>query len=348
MKTAIVRRIATIGVLASFAPPAMSQTVSLKPKFEVGQKFYVEYTNQGTQQIKGGQFGPDGFTIKLTQIEGMLAEVKAASPEGTELAMTWDRVAQIMDFAMMPASFDSDKDDPKDVSNQAAVALGPKLGMPITMKLGPDARVVTCSGMTDVVAKLEKEALGVTLFEQQRPSLTDEHTASLWSNVLGALYAGRDVSPGDTWTNRVVHTVPQVGAMTYVYNCKAEEVIEDAGRKYLLVRVDGVIEIAEEARTQPNAMGMVVKAFDGKHHGVARFDIERGLFTSQDGQQIISMDMAFAGQQTTQPADDPNLMKFAMDMNVDVVLCTPEEREQMKAHNRATAAAEAEEEEEVE
>jgi hypothetical protein len=279
----------------------------------------------------------------------MICEVKSASPDGAEIALTWDRVGQVMDFAMMPAQFDSDVDDPKDVSNQAAVALGPKLGMSITMKLGPDGRVIECSGMKDVVAKLEKEALGVTLFEQQRPSLTDEHAASLWSNVFGALYAGRDVSPGDTWTNRVIYLVPRVGPMTYVYNCKADGVVEEAGRSYLVVRDDGAVEIPDEMRTQANEMGMVVREFDGKQQGVARYDLERGVFTSQNAQQSLSMGMVFAGQEpASQPAEDPNLMRFVMNMSTDVVLCSPADRERLKAGNRAKAAAQADEAEEKE
>lgn len=339
----IVRRLFLIvasGSLLLSSLPALAQSVMLKPKFETGQTFYVEYTNGAVQKVKGGFAGPDGMTVNLEQIEGMRCEVKSASAEGAVIEMTWDRVAQILDFAMMPTRFDSDVDDPSDVSNQAAVALGPKLGMSVTLKLGPDGRVIECTGMEKVVAKLEEEALGVTLFEQARPTLTDENTASLWNAAIGVLYPNKEVKVGDTWTQRVPFLVPRMGEVTYVYNCKADSFVEEAGRKCLVVRYDGTVEVPDEMKTKPNEMGMILKKFDGKHDGVARYDIERGLITFHHSDQTLDMAMGFPGQESTsQPAEDPNLVDVTIAMNTDVILCSIPDREKMKAENAAKAAA---------
>lgn len=342
MKLQPIRLAVVGGVLALFSLPAAGQSVLLKPKFKTGEKFYAEITSSASQEIKGPMAGPDGMTINVQQIEGMLCEVKSASPESTELEMTFDRVGQFLDMAMMPARFDSDMDDPKDPSNQAAVALGPKLGMSLKMKLGPDGRVVECTGMEDVVAKLEKEALGVALFEQERPALTDERMASQWSTAFGALYPNREVKSGDTWTNTLPYLVPRMGNVTYVFNCKADSIVEEGGRKYLVIRYDGTIQVPEEMKSKPNQYGMVVQKFDGTHSGVAKYDIERGLITSQHSKQTFDMTMGMPQPEpTTQPAEGPPPMQVSVvaHLNGDMIICSVADREKMKAEHAAQAAA---------
>ena len=279
----------TAGLAACALLPAVAlsqETVNLTPRFEPGRVVYVEVTFDVKQSITGGAFGETGNKRSYHNVFGALQKVESASAEdGAQISLSFDRVAQRLDMPMATLSFDSDVDR-QDADNLLGGIWNPVLGESVCMAVDTQGRVASFGGMGKVVEKVKKH------IDNRKPckqlfadSLSryfeDDLQQVVWGEQRFVLYANKEVSVGDTWTNTYRQPGPDREAE---YLVKLDRIAEQDGRKVAIVSYEATFRRPKDAKDTNLPGGARLMYARGSLAGMATFDIELGEFTTQQDQ----------------------------------------------------------------
>lgn len=289
----------TAALLAhGFAAQALAgDTVLLKPKFNKGEKGYVEVDRNITQKMSG----PMGnMEFKMEQLYLVARQVKDVSDGAADLEMKFERAMQSFDSPMMDGLFDTDDPDNEDASAQIGTLLKPLVGMGFKMKIGADGEVKKVSGMSAIREKLEEEGAGSPLTGQMAGEFTDDRAKREWGDTLFALYPNKEVKPGDTWQKVLTDSLPRLGPVVFNYDCKLDRISEEKGRKVAVVTYTGTVKSDKSAKSEDGGHATL----DGQFKGTAVYDVELGQFTHREQNGNTKISMAGPGGRRSQAAKD--------------------------------------------
>lgn len=314
---------------------AAEQSVLLKPRYVPGRTSYVEMALDFNQKITGSMFGSEGTEATIRQLQGVWEKTESLSAaEGARITMTFDRVQLTMLSAAGSLSFDSDLDDPVDQSNALAPLLRPMLGMPMTLEVDKDGRIVSFRGMRSIVEKIEKSVGPQEIFSRLKNDFTDEAAKILWAERRLMLYPNREVSVGDTWQYASRVRGPLTGDRVCEYNFHLKGIEEKGGRLVAEIGYTGTIRTVAGAEPGPAVLGHV-ELKSGTVEGAATFDIERGQYVRQTDQTHVVMEIeGYPG------ADDASSKaQLEQHINQTITVMTEVQRRQQKNATRKTADA---------
>jgi hypothetical protein len=308
---------------------AYAQAVLLKPKFVQGRTTYLEISQSIENTLSEAGQGP-ARKGTFQRTFGVWHKVEAASPDrGTRVVLTYDRIHLSIGTPMGSTSFDSDVDDPTNTSNPLAMAMGPMLGMSMTMELDEDNRIASFTGMEAIRKRIEGTTGGGPMYGQIKDELVDDGYRVMWGDSRFVFYANKVVRVGDSWTNSLRQRDAALGELVFEYNCKLQRAGTEDGRKVAVVAYVATIRPASSGEPQPDAIGRVSKLIAGEFEGTATYDLERGAFVRQASEgwtkiNITSSDAVEAGRNVT------------LDQKIKSAtrLLTEAERQKQKLENR--------------
>lgn len=333
MHNRAVRLTATLAAAATMlmTPPqeANAQSVLLKPKYVQGRTTYLEISQSIENTLSEAGDGP-ARKGTFQRAFGVWHKVEAASPDrGARIVLTYDRVHLSIATPMGSTSFDSDVDDPADTSNPLAMAMGPMLGMSMTMELDKDNRIASFTGMEAIRKRIEETTGGGPMYGQIKDELVDDGYRVMWGESRFVFYANKEVRVGDSWTRSLRQRDAALGELVFEYNCKLQRAGTEDGRKVAVVAYVATIRPAPTGEPQPDAIGRVSKLVAGEFKGTATYDLERGAFVKQASEgwtkiNITSSDAVDAGRNVT------------LDQKIKSATCllTEAERQKQKLENR--------------
>jgi hypothetical protein len=318
---------------------ATGESVLLKPKFVQGRTTYLELNEEieHTAFSEASRESPIKMTARQTF--GVWHKVEAVSPAGiTRIVLSYDRIRQVFEGPVGSRSFDSDVDDPADTSNVLAMAMGPMLGMPMTMELDKDNNVRSFSGMEAIRKRIEETTGGGPVYDRLKAELDDDSYKMLWGESRMVLYANKEVKVGERWTRTLKQHDRALGELIFTYNCELKRIGTENGRKTATVAYAATVVPAPGSQPEPDADGTVRKLDLGAFQGTALFDVERGEFVKQASEARIKISL-------TMPGPDDTSMSGALEQRIKSNLCvlTEAERRQQKLESRKKAAGGADE-----
>lgn len=309
-------RMRAIAVSLLFAGAAAAQSADLSPKFKVGDVAYLEVSQDVTQKVTGGRFGPEGRTLNWTNLRTIKQVVQSISEKsGTSFAMTFDRVKRTTAGPVPPPqAYDSDASTAAsadtanppaggDAPNPLATMLGPIVGMTIEMTFDSRGYVTKLQGMDKVLDKVEDAAAGSGIFEQSRDEYSDDATRILWGDARMALYAYRVAKVGDTWGRTFSLYSLTAGDLTQSMECRFDRIEEKDGRKFAVIKFTSRIRRSPDAPTPPSVMGRVLNYERGDVEGSAWLDLELGLIVRETEQSTVLISGKEPGSEPGTTAD---------------------------------------------
>lgn len=285
------RGMLVIAISLLLAGMAAAQSADLSPKFKIGDTAYLEVSQDVTQKVTGGRFGPEGRTLDWTNLRTVRQVVQSISEKtGTSFALTFDRVKRTTAGPVPPPqAYDSDAPAAasSDPPNVLATMLGPIVGMTIEMTFDSRGYVTKLRGMDKVLDKVEDAAAGSSVFEQSRDEYSDDAARILWGDARMALYAFRVAKVGDTWGRTFSLYSLTAGDLTQSIECRFDRIEEKDGRKFAVINYTSRIRRSPDAATPPSVMGRVLTYERGDGEGSAWFDIEQGLIVRETEKSTV-------------------------------------------------------------
>ena len=274
---------------ATVTTAAADDSVLLKPKFVAGRTIYIETRKKTEQTMSGGTFGDEGMSVKRDQILAVRRKIDKVTAAEVEMTLAFDRISQSFDGAMMGSmTYDSDAPAPDSDAEMLSEIFAPLVGKSFKLKLDAQRRVKSIDGLSKVIDEIADATVGNLLFDQLKQAFSDDSLKSTWGASLWALYPHKAVSAGDTWKNTLKTPSPQLGGLTYDFDCKLDRIDEKEGRKFAAVSFQG--KIRQFGKATPNQMGLTILVRSGSFEGKATFDIERGELVERS--EKTSMEMA--------------------------------------------------------
>jgi hypothetical protein len=256
-----------------------ADSVMVRPKHTPGEKCYLEVDQQITQKITGGQAPGGGMTFKVHRLYGLMLTVDKATPDNTQLTMTFDRVSQKIDGgAMMNASFDSDDPDNEESAKELGEALSPMLGLPLKFQLDKDNHFTSATGMKEIKAFMSSKAGNNMFLRQLGQELTDERAKMMYGENRYVLYANKEVKVGDHWKRQLTDNIPRIGKVVSEYDCKLDRITEEEGRKVAVVSFESTTKSADRPAGETQSAEPQL-SMNGTYSGTGTFDIEKGVIT---------------------------------------------------------------------
>ncbi|HUU97983.1 MAG TPA: DUF6263 family protein [Phycisphaerae bacterium] len=320
--------------LMTFLEEAKAESVLLKPKFVQGRITYLELNEEIEHTIVSGVPSESPTKMTARQTFGVWHKVEAVSPAGiTRIVLTYDRIRQVFEGPMGSRSFDSDADDPADTSNVLAMAMGPMLGMPMTMELDKDNNVTSFSGMEAVRKRIEETTGGGPIYNRIKAELDDDSYRMLWGESRLALYANKEVKVGDSWTRTLKQHDRALGELIFTYNCELKSLGTENGRKTATVAYTATVAQAPGSKPEPDPDGTVRRLDFGAFEGTALYDVERGEFVKQASEARIKISM------TAPSAGDAGISgTLEQKIKSSLGVLTKTERQKQKLENQKKAA----------
>jgi hypothetical protein len=289
----MIQRRASLGIaavtvaalLAVGSAPAGGQSILLQPKFEKGQKNYVERITSATQKR-----GRD--SVQINGIFGVIEEVESAANDQTRFTLIIDRCGMSVGGAA-PVSFDTDLPDAGQTKELAAI-FRPRVGMKMTMVVDKNLKVKSFKGVKAIVKKLDKSAAGNLLWAKLRESVTAAEYKVMWGNSRLVLFPNKEVKVGDTWSGSFTQSDTRLGELKNEYSCKLDGVTEKDGAKEATVSYKVVVTKVGE----PKKEGGHKFAFQSSEsEGTAVFDSVRGCFVKINEKNSTTLDTEMRGRQ---------------------------------------------------
>jgi hypothetical protein len=262
--------VALAAVLSFGTSAAMGQSILLKPKFEKGQKNYVELTVNATQKS-----GP--VTYKVDRVFGLVEEVEEAGSDETRFRLTIDRMGFSLTGEPVPLSFDSDLPD-RGQSEELVPIFRPMLGMRMSMVVGKDLQVKSFKGVKAISKKVAKSAAGNPLLGEFSVDLTASKYRGRWGSERLILFPNKEVKVGDTWAGSFTFMDAWVGKMQNKYECKLESVTEKDGAKEATVSFKVVMSKIGEPKKPRGEDSMTYRFISSESEGTAVFNSSVGCF----------------------------------------------------------------------
>src|SRR5262249_17034907 len=157
----------------------------------------------------------------------------------------------------------------------------PMVGQSLTMVIDKEGKGRSFTGMKAILEKCEAAAGGNPLFEGIKVEIDDEVQKVQWGELRTALFAFREVKPGDTWTREIRQTHHPVRIVEY--KVTLAEIGRKDGRAIARVTYAATMRPPENAKPEPLPQGMSAEFLSGRMEGEAIFDIDAGEFTQMRG-----------------------------------------------------------------
>lgn len=285
--------IATLGLASQ---PARAQSVMIKPKFAAGDTIYIDQTREMKQKIENAPMGGGTMEIESLQVYGLNRKIESASDGGTKFSMTFDRVVQKYDSPMGGGTFDSDNPGDEDANQMMSGPFKAIIGGTFRISLGTDGQVKECSGMKEILEKIQDAAPGNPMAMQLETEFSDERGKLTYWEAFFLLYPNKEVKVGDTWKKMHHDTLPRVGKVITNYEYKLDRLSEEAGRKVAVITYKTTMERDPSGKNEGehNFFGEnpVIKGSGG---GTATYDIERGLVVKQVSNRHVTIEGSPSG-----------------------------------------------------
>ena len=256
-----------VSCLLAPANRAAGQSIMLKPRLEVGQKYYVEKHRDFTQ--KAGELG-----TRFRTVNGAIEEVKAVSEEGIELLVTLERCAYYGNEPFHPQSFETDLGDERQ-SLLLRPILRTMIGSKLTLKLNQDFDAGSCTGADKILRKIEKKAarndMWIGIF---KGAVRDDAYLDDWGRECFLLYPNREVKVGETWNKSHEEKNPELGRLRHDYRMTLKSVEEKEGRAI------AVVTFSEEISKTGDSRGGDYVFRSGEVTGSATFDSKLGRWVT--------------------------------------------------------------------
>lgn len=340
-------------------PAAAADSVMLKPKLTPDRPMYIEVVQDMEQKLSGlpGLPGNKPMTVTAHSTFGLIERGESAG----RITATFDRFVHRMKVPMFPQPFNYDSDDRfKPVSEDEedeGMAEGfrtvfePMIDMAVTYELSGDSEIKSISGVDAIFKKVDAANRVNPMWMQMKRQITDEGMKSMIGDLRYALYAGKEVKPGDTWTRTLRPKHPYLGDIVLEFNMKLEKITSRDGRKVAEVSFTETTKKAAGGEEAANEMGMEFESAHSRGTGV--FDIEWGQFVRIDSDQELKMGSPEPAEpQATEPPkagdepkdDDDEAPKAApprrsIEVNIKqtITLAPAAEREKQKAEMKRKA-----------
>lgn len=274
-------------LLAFGSTPASGQSILLQPKFEKGQKHYVERIISATQKM-----GP--MSVPINRVFGVIEEVENATKDETRFRLTIDR-SGLSVGGPAPVSFDSDLPDTKQTKELAAI-FRPMIGMEMTMVVGKDLKVKSFKGTKAIVKQVDKSAAGNPLWAKLRDNITAAEYQAAWGSSRLILFPNKEVKVGDTWKGSYTLLDATMGELKNEYECKLDSVAEKDGVKEATVSYKVVVTKVGEPKKAKQEEGLKFSFNSSEAEGTAVFDSARGGFVKITETSKTTLDGEMAGQ----------------------------------------------------
>ncbi|MCK6484894.1 MAG: hypothetical protein HUU22_18040 [Phycisphaerae bacterium] len=290
--------VVTLAFTTALARPAVAaDSVMLKPKLMPGQPMYLEVTHDMQQKLSGLPGLPEGkpMTVKVYSIYGAFERPES----GTRVTASFDRFLHRMQVPMFPQPLNYDSDDRfKPVSDDeedddGGMAEGfrtvfePMIDMGVAYELSGDCEIKSISGVDAIFKKVEAANRVNPMWMQMKRQITDEGMKSLIGDLRYALYAGKEVKAGDTWTRTLRPKSPFLGDIVLDYRMKLEKTTSRDGRKVAELSFTETTKKAEGSENELNEMGMALES--GLATGTAIFDIDLGQIVRVESEHEVRM-----------------------------------------------------------
>ena len=323
---------AALGLVAQVA----GGPVELKPKFEPGQKVYIEIDEQVKQTVHAEMMGPNPVEMFSRSLYGFYQEPLAASDEGARLKLTVDR--RLMQFthpSLGDMAFDTDAGQTPSPDNSISLIAAPFVGKALTMTVKGN-RVAKVEGFEALQSAIDASAKGDMFYQNVRRSIDEKALSKDLVESRLQIFPARKVSVGDTWTNTFTSDDAFLGKTVSEYKCKLDKLEQHDGHPLAYISYEATTRIAPGSEAPANPMGMTPTLKNMKTTGTVVFDVQRGLILStRNGTSgtIEMMPPAADGDANATPA-------ISVDVKNDVTSRTlePAQREAEKKKHAAAAA----------
>ena len=317
------------------AVAAAEDSVDLTPCWAPGEPMYVELVDKIESKSRGGPGGGEETTRASERIRGVVRRIEAiASPKGTRMTLTFDRMKHYSEGRRGPMTFDSDADKLDDSSNVLAGIFGPMIGMSLTMDVDSSGRITAFKGMEAVYEKIEPTATGNFVFAGLQDDFTDESARVLWGDSRMVLYPYKTVKVGDTWTRTVRQFGVYLGDVVREYQCTLDRIGTEDGRPIAVVRYTAKIAQPPGAKRGARMFFMLLDRTSGDIEGTATFDVKKGEFVAQSETTRMIIDGSTSGP----GPDETKPVHMETTTRQTLTLMTDADRKAQRAENRKAAA----------
>lgn len=310
--------------------PAAGESIMVKRVFKPGSDTYVERTTEVVQAFKM----PSGeMKITVKDIKVLQEKVKSVSDQIAKVVLTFDRISQTMESAMMGThAFDSDDADNEEASPQLAPILGPAVSMSMTMEVDSEGKIKSFTGMDAINDKISEKIQGNMFWPMMKDEFTDEVALKEYGEGSLMMYANKQVSVGDTWTGSQSRDFPQLGTVVTDVTYKLERIGTEDGRKVAFISSNGKL-----SRQKNDSDGESPPELSGTVSGQSVYDVELGRVVKRSAEQSFEIKMKQAGQEAN--------ISISITFNSKVLSKKDRERQKYEAKKTAEMRKKAEEEE---
>ncbi|MBX3395344.1 MAG: PQQ-like beta-propeller repeat protein [Phycisphaerae bacterium] len=255
-------------------PTLAADSIPLKPKYAGPTTVYASFDTESVQKTTG----PDGkpMDIKTRSFYGLIEDV-ASKGDAIEIRATLDRLTGYMSFSPAIASvYDTDAPDSEDASPDYKAAFTPILDKPMKIVIGADGLARSIEGGEAI--RKELTDLGPQNFVAKSLSdedMSDAQLKAIFGELPFALFANRDVKPGDTWKQTRHEAFGQAGRAILTYECKLDRIEKSDNGEIAIVTFSGTVAKDPDEKPAENKRPSKI---DGSITGIGRFDVQRGAF----------------------------------------------------------------------
>jgi len=250
---------------------ARAESLVIARQFTPGSVRYIESAMDVQQKIAGSPMGE--MNIVVRRVYGTWEKVESVQDGLAQLKVTFDRLAQVMDFPMWGnPRFDTDDPDDPESANLLRQVFPEIVGESFVMGV-KGGKIVSFAGMDQISKKVSQKAIANAFWEQMKSEFTDEAGRQSWDESQLLFYPNKEVKIGETWPGTALSEQPHVGKMKTEYTYKLERLAEQAGRPTAVISFVGATSsVYEGAEPDPNAAKVT-----GTVKGEAVYDVKDGL-----------------------------------------------------------------------
>lgn len=289
MKLAACRLGFALLTVALVGGAANAQTVSLRPKFEVGEE--TRYRMAMRSSTAGGLPGaadPAELKQLMEQTIGLKMKTVATDPEGSStVEMVYESIKFSLDSAMMKTTFDSTKPKTADGDDPVAAVMRSIVGTTMTVVFDRDGNITSVKGGESLAAAaggMGGLVGGLTNAGQVR---------ELFNNIFTIKRAKGSAEVGEKWKTEDAVDVGPLGKFTMTTESK-------------LVRASGGradVEFVGTITPGPESAGAGVQIKDSAYTGSYVWDTRRGCLESMKSDQKIAIEGDVGGMKLSSKSD---------------------------------------------
>jgi hypothetical protein len=254
------------------------------------------------------------------------------------------------------AQFDTDDPEHEEAASQLGVVLKPMIGMPMTMEVDNNGKVLSFTGMDEINKKVSSNAIASMHWEQMKEEFTNERGKETWGQEPLLIYPNKEVGVGDTWEATSTIERPPMGTFVTTYHFKVDSIGTENGRKVVAISMTAEVTAGEEPEKAGDETGTPEPPTEvsGKLSGMSTYDVELGRVVKQTAKGNVDIKIPLSKlMPAAPPSAEPQFAVFKIALDETSRVLTEKERNAQKDEARKKAEArrlaeEAEDEEDEE